>query len=345
MALSLSQKNANEARSEPTVREVMSESCRNRVTFDEDPAENKIAFDIQGDSPLAIGFQESDERLIPNILMRCTATELCNLAKVNRYFRQETGQNIYWKYRLLQELPFPISLPENPKEGELKQLFRESMLPRVGDVLEIVDTVGAWVVARIIAVVKPNLILVLFEGWGPEFLQWFHLKQDADRFRPLTSLLSGLGPMGPTSEQYFNSLVSTVHSLLFGNYEEEEDGYITIWYPPVGGKQPSLYTTSSGTRTSFRLKIPGTSHESFLAMQKPASDKFIRCTDYISQECEPPKWLSHEDIMRHEGQWKERYPLWNRTKFPEGQEDTSITQTTQTSIPVTFRPATIVTDQ
>lgn len=45
----------------------------------------------------------------------------------------------------------------------MKKLYRDCS-PHVGDVLEVVDTVCKWVIARVILVLNRSLFLVYFEG-------------------------------------------------------------------------------------------------------------------------------------------------------------------------------------
>eukprot|EP00735_Rhodelphis_limneticus_P001444 TRINITY_DN12064_c0_g1::TRINITY_DN12064_c0_g1_i1::g.9715::m.9715 TRINITY_DN12064_c0_g1::TRINITY_DN12064_c0_g1_i1::g.9715 ORF type:complete len:321 (-),score=10.83,MBT/PF02820.13/0.021 TRINITY_DN12064_c0_g1_i1:27-989(-) len=277
-------------------------------------------------NPLAVAFQEGDENLIPNLLMLCSAKMLCRLSQVNRYFRQECRQNIYWLERIQKEIAFEVEIPAHPQDGELKKLYHDIIFPRVGDVLEVVDTLGKWVVARVVAVL-PSLVLIYFEGWGPQYMQWFHLDRDATRFRPLTGMLCCLGRRGPMTLEYYQFIVQDTQRLLFEEFDPTHSAYLSLWRtpPPQGSRQPSLYENSSFEfNCNYGVPIAIRDKRKFLDMQQ--QNPFIRCDEYIAKSCNPPLWLqmlkSRTDKVQGEGvlpRWREQWPIWEPAGFPLGQ--------------------------
>jgi len=189
---------------------------------------------------------------------------------------------MYWRKLFAREYGLPI--PDNRFEpGFMKRLFA-SCTPRVGDLLEVVDTVHKWVVCRVIAVLNRTQFLVYFEGWAEIYIMWVDKVRDAQRIRPIHKRhLTGMGESGPVTEDDFNRMVVGATAAL--------SLPVTEWPIPPCSYLPCLYYSDIVSMRLCNLKIHVKDPERVARLQVPREPQYVPTK--VLQARMPPLWLGN----------------------------------------------------
>jgi len=228
---------------------------------------------------LCAAFQEVNVAIVTPILEFLGPEDLCVLACVSKKWREEASHNVYWRPLFGRYLGLPIPEDRRYESGFVKRLFAECT-PRVGDLLEVVDTVQKWVVCRVIAVLNRSQFMVFFEGWSESYIMWVDKVRDSQRIRPIHDRhLTGIGKRGLLTEAHFEDMVSSAKFVLSQPLMDHP--------PPPYNYLPCIYFTANNLVANIRVRTRDPKR--VCRLQEPRGGKFV--SSKILQSQVPPLWL------------------------------------------------------
>lgn len=206
--------------------------------------------------------------------------DLCVLACVSKRWNEEASHNVYWKPLFRRHYGLPIPADRQYESGFIKRLFLECT-PRVGDLLEVVDTVRKWVVCRVVGVLNRRHFLVYFEGWSETYIMWVDKVRDSQRIRPIHDrYLTGIGSNGPLKEAHFDLMVKSARYVLSLPQMDHP--------PPPCHYFPAVYYVGSKFSV-VNVRVKTQDAERMRRLQEPRHHQFVPTLTLQGQV--PPLWL------------------------------------------------------
>lgn len=229
---------------------------------------------------LCTAFQEVNPAIITPILEFLGPEDLCVLACVSKRWNDEASHNVYWKPLFRRHYGLPIPADRQYEPGFIKRLFLECT-PRVGDLLEVVDTVKKWVVCRIVGVLNRRHFLVYFEGWSEPYIMWVDKIRDSQRIRPIHDrYLTGIGTRGPVHADHFKAMVNSAKFILSQPQMDHP--------PPPYNYLPSIYFIGENfTVANIRVRVHDPAR--VRRLQEVRNGEFV--PSKVLQSQVPPLWL------------------------------------------------------
>jgi len=197
------------------------------------------------------------------IAVHLDVPSLCRLSQTSRTWRTCVADDMLaWRTRA-RELGLEVVAGNTPDHcSHVRKMIREAWTPRIGDVLEALDTCGTVGTVRVLATVDDPghgpLLLLGFEGRGPEWHLWLHRVHDCDRLRPLRAVTV-------VDEITEDELKDTVHAA-----QQALLRPTSTWQPPCGnrhGRWPWLYAGGASLKVTLPSTHSGPSWRPWLATQ------------------------------------------------------------------------------